>query len=185
MTISSTTQRVVISIAVVLAAGCGSPSAPPSDRQWSANARGVVEQLRADVIAVSGFDRPGPARAGLRDESQLYGLLVSYSDFGGCRHMVAAVGVEPAGRARAVTLLDRACVHLQRADRLFTRAIARSAPPLLVAATRQAVAAVPVLDAAALELSRPVSARRQRAGRRRRAPRRPRGRTRATRPGSA
>jgi hypothetical protein len=114
----------------------------------------VVEQLRGDVVAVSGYDRLGTARAGLHDESQLYGLLVAYTDLGGCRHMVAAVGVEPSRLARAARLLRRACRHLDRADALFAKAVARSAPRLLANATREAIAAVPSLDAAALELAR-------------------------------
>lgn len=137
-----------------LAAGCGAGAPRPVDREWIANARGVVEQLRTDVVAVSGYDRVGVARTGLRDESQLYGLLIAYTDFGGCRHMVAAIGVEPPGRARVVQSLRRACLHLRRADLLFTRAIAHRAPRLLAAATHQALAAVPSLDAAALELAR-------------------------------
>jgi hypothetical protein len=145
-------------VAALVAAGCGTPpSTTPrtesADHEWIANARGVVQQLRGDILAVSGFDDVASARKGLRDTSQLYGLLVSYTDFGGCRHMTAAVGVEPPGQARVVRLLDRACAHLQRADSLFTRAVARTDPDLLVGATRQAVAAVPALDAATLALA--------------------------------
>jgi hypothetical protein len=146
----------LLAIAALLA-GCGGHA--PIVRQesagdeWMANARGVVEQLRGDVIAVAGYDRVAAARAGLDDDSQLYGLLVSYTDFGGCLHMAAAVGAAPPGRARVVRLLRRACAHLRRADALFTRAVARSEPPLLVRATREAVAAVPVLDAAGLVLA--------------------------------
>lgn len=149
--------RETAAVAVLtLAAGCGASVQRPTDREWLANARGVVGQLRGDVLAVSGYDRIGTARDGLRDESQLYGLLVAYTDFGGCRHMVAAVGVEPPRYVRAVELLRRACVDLQRADGLFTRAVARNAAQLLVEATREAIAAVPQLDAAALDLTRPT-----------------------------
>jgi hypothetical protein len=141
-------------LVVAVLAGCGAQPPPPTDREWIANARGVVQQLRGDVVAVSGYDRVDAARTGLRNQSQLYGLLVSYTDFGGCRHMVAAVGVEPIGFARAVEHLQRACVRLQDADRLFTRAVERDAPRLLSRATKEALAAVPYLDAAALELAR-------------------------------
>jgi hypothetical protein len=143
-------------LAAVLAAGCGAQpeAAKPSSREWVANARGVVEQLRGDVVAVAGFDRLAAARKGLDDESELYGLLVAYTDFGGCRHMAAAVGAAPPGRTRVVRLLRRACTHLARADALFTRAVEERQPSLLVGATRQAVAAVPFLDAATLELAR-------------------------------
>ena len=144
-------------VAALLAAGCGArPAARPEPpaREWVANARGVVQQLRNDVLAVSGFDDVAAARRGLRDDSQMYGLLVAYTDFGGCRHMAASVGGRPSGPARVVRLLHRVCAHLQRADALFTRAVARKAPQLLVGATRQAVAAVPELDAATVELAR-------------------------------
>jgi hypothetical protein len=153
--IGSTVLQVSVAVLVVaVLAGCGAQAPPPTDREWIANARGVVEQLRGDVVAVSGYDRIDAARAGLRDQSQLYGLLVSYTDFGGCRHMVAAVGIEPNGLAPAVAHLQRACVRLQDADRLFTRAVEHDAPRLLSRATQQALAAVPSLDAAALELAR-------------------------------
>jgi hypothetical protein len=145
-------------VAALVAAGCGTPPSAPrtesSAREWVDNARGVVQQLRNDILTVSGFDDVASARRGLDDESQLYGLLVAYTDFGGCRHMAAAVGVEPPGQAHVVQLLRRACARLQRADALFTRAVARKEPRLLVGATLQAVAAVPVLDAATLALAR-------------------------------
>jgi hypothetical protein len=147
-------ESAAVVVAAAVLAGCGAQATPPTDREWIANARGVVEQLRRDIVAVAGYDRIAAARAGLRDQSQLYTLLVSYTDFGGCRHMAAAVGVEPSGLARAVELLRRACLRLQDADRLFTRAAAHDAPRLLVRATRQALAAVPLLDAAALQLAR-------------------------------
>jgi hypothetical protein len=151
-------KTAAIVVVALLAAGCGRASsrAESSSREWVANARGVVDQLRGEIVSVSGFDEVVAARKGLRDDSQLYGLLVAYTDFGGCRHMAAATGVEPPGRARVVVLLDRACAHLERADALFTRAVAHMAPRLLVGATHQAVAAVPLLDAAALELARPA-----------------------------
>jgi hypothetical protein len=146
-------ETAVVLAVAALAAGCGAGAPPPADREWIANARGVVEQLRGEVVAVSGYDRVDVARAGLRDESQLYGLLVAYTDFGGCRHMVAAVGVAPPQVAGVVRSLRAACLHLQRADRLFTRAVAQREPRLLVDATQESLAAVPSLNAAALELA--------------------------------
>jgi len=139
-----------------LAAGCGASerAVEPSTREWTANTRGVVEQLRGDVAAVAGFDRLAAARRGLADESELYGLLVAYTDFGGCRHMAAAVGAEPPGRTRVVRLLRRACAYLGRAEGLFTRAVKERKPSLLVGATREATAAVPALDEATVELAR-------------------------------
>jgi hypothetical protein len=147
-------ETAAVLFVAALGVGCGATPPAPADSEWIANARGVVNQLRSDVVAVAGFDRAREARIGLRDESQLYTLLVSYTDFGGCGHMVAAVGAEPPGLAPAVGLMRRACLHLRRADRLFTRAVAGSNPQLLTVATRQAVAALPLLDAVALRLAR-------------------------------
>jgi hypothetical protein len=147
-------REITAVVFVAVLAACGGTAPSPTDREWIANARGVAAQLRADVVAVSGYDRLGPARAGLDDESQLYGLLVAYTDFSGCLHMVAAVGVEPSQLVGVVRSLRAACLHLQRADRLFTRAVAQPAPRLLVNATREARAAVPSLNAAALMLAR-------------------------------
>ena len=145
-------------VATVLVAcsvtGCGSHAAAPVDREWIANARGVVTQLRQDVVAVGGLDRAAAARRALHDDSQLYGLLVSYTDFGGCRHMVAALGTEPSQRAAAVRQLDRACSSLDTADALFTRAIARNDPLLLVRATTVALRSLTALDRAQLALHR-------------------------------
>ncbi|HEX4678987.1 MAG TPA: hypothetical protein VH210_07260 [Gaiellaceae bacterium] len=146
-------ETAAVLIVAALGVGCGARAAHPTDRVWVANARGVVAQLRGDVVAVAAYDRVGTARQGLHDESQLYGLLVPYADFESCHHMVATVGVEPPGLAQAGRLLRRACLHLQHADELFTRAVAHRAPRLLVDATHEAIGAVPSLEAAALELA--------------------------------
>src|SRR4051812_4220010 len=97
MIVSNVFRETAAALLVVaaLAAGCGANEPTASDRQWIANARGVVDQLHGDIVTVAGFDEPGAARRGLRDDSQLYELLVAYTDFGGCLHMTAAVGAEP------------------------------------------------------------------------------------------
>jgi hypothetical protein len=141
--------------AAVVFAACGSgtspaPSSPASE--WTVNATGVIEQLRADTIAASDGDSRASARAALRDESRLYGLLVAYSDFGGCRHMVAAVGNPPRGSRVVVLTLAHACASLQRAAALFTRAASKSDASALLAAARAVRATAPLLDRAELEL---------------------------------
>jgi hypothetical protein len=146
-------KRAAVLVVAAFGVSCGATTRPPAEREWITNARGVVEQLRGDVGAVSAYGRVDVARAGLRNQSQLFGLLVSYTDLGGCRHMVAAAGAEPPGDTRAVHLMQLACRHLQRADALFTRAVAREAPRVLAAASREAIAALPQLIAAALELA--------------------------------
>jgi hypothetical protein len=140
--------------AVVLAA-CGNGGSPPSQsaaREWTANANGVIDQLRGDTVAASDGDNSRSARAALHDESRLYGLLVAYSDFGGCHHMVDAVGEPPPTLRGVRATLARACTDLQRAASLFTRAAARSDAGALVAAARVVRVAAPLIDRAALEL---------------------------------
>ena len=142
---------------LTISTGCGGAARPvhlpPADREWIDNTAGVIDQLQRDLqLESTAGDTIAAARETLR--TGLYTVLVAYTDFGGCRHMVAAVGVEPNGLARAVEHLQRACVRLQDADRLFTRAVERDAPRLLSRATQEALAAVPSLDAAALELAR-------------------------------
>ena len=144
--------KTAAALVVFALVGCGSHAAVVPDREWIANARGVAQQLRGDVVAVSGLDRPRAARVALHDDSQLYGLLVSYTDFGGCRHMVAALGAEPERFRRAQRFLALACRDLQAADTLFTRAIARNDPTLLVRATSTAVRSLSPLDRAQLAL---------------------------------
>jgi hypothetical protein len=143
-------------LAAVLAA-CGSghgPPARPVESEWAANAAGVIEQLRADAVAASDGDTVRSARAALRDESRLYGLVVAYTDFGGCRHMAGTIGETPAGFGVTATALADACVDLQRAAALFTRAAAHTDPRALVAAARAVRAAEPFLLRAALQLRR-------------------------------
>jgi len=145
-------RKTVAALVVVALAGCGSRPASAPDREWRANAQGVVRQLRRDVVAIAPFDRARVARVGLRDDSQLYGLLVSYTDFGGCNHMVAALGVAPSRFASARRLLTLACRDLHAADRDFTRAVARTDPQLLVRATGAATRSLALLDRAQIAL---------------------------------
>jgi hypothetical protein len=139
--------------AVVFAACGGAAQAPRSAAsEWTANAVGVIDQLRADAVAASDEDSISSARAALHDESRLYALLVAYSDFGGCRHMVGAAGDPPPGFRGVEATLARACASLQRAAALFTRAASKSDAPALLAASRTVLAAAPLLERAELEL---------------------------------
>ncbi len=143
-----------IAVTAVLA-GCGSgPAQEPRSaaREWAANASGLIGQLQADAVAASDGDTRSSARSALHDESRLYGLLVAYSDFGGCRHMVGAAGAPPPSLRDVQATLARACAGLQRAAGLFTRAAARSDPGALVAAARGVRVAAPLIERAALEL---------------------------------
>lgn len=141
-------------LAVILVA-CGSRTGSPrrsTASEWTANAAGVITQLRADVVGASDGEDVRSARAALHDESRLYGLLVAYSDFGGCRHMTGELGETPAGFGGVTATLARACDDLQRAATLFTVAASTSDAPSLVAASRAVQAAEPLLEHAELEL---------------------------------
>src|SRR5512146_1458031 len=110
-------------------AGCGrTPAGPPSpqaDREWIDNTAGVIDQLERDLALEStGGDTLAAARRTLHDG--LYTVLVAYTDFGGCRHMVAAAGDAPARFASVSRPLAAACVKLERAAVLFTRAASRN-----------------------------------------------------------
>jgi hypothetical protein len=127
---------------------CGGTSAPTggADREWIANTSGAIDELERDLaLAANGGDNVGAARRALRDESSLYTILVAYTDFGGCRHMVAAAGEPPARFSTAERSLESACGLLERAATLFGRASAEHDPQALVAAGRVARQASPFL----------------------------------------
>ena len=145
-----------VALAACLAA-CGTghgATSPSAASEWTANAAGVIEQLRADGVAASDGADLASARAALRDESRLYGLVVAYTDFGGCRHMAAALGETPTGFGGTADALAHACGDLQRAATLFTHAAANTDAPSLVAAAKAVSAAEPFLDRAELDLHR-------------------------------
>jgi hypothetical protein len=143
-------RSLAVSVAAVTLAGCGHAheSRPPavSDHQWRSNATVIVHQLQVDIAGtqVSGAT-PEAAAAALRNESSLYGLLVSYSDFAGCREMVAAAGSLPKTEAVVDHLLTSGCRHLERASTLFTRAVTRDDGATLLAAGRESSRALPFL----------------------------------------
>ncbi len=141
-------------LAVLVLVGCGTSHRRPPAGEWPTGAAVVIRQLRGDVLAVVGADRVPAARHALADESQLYGLLVAFSDVAGCRHMVSSLGTRPGRFALASRLLARACRPLERAALLFTRATTRTEPQALVAAVHQADAALALLDRARLALGR-------------------------------
>ncbi len=135
-------------------AGCGAQSAPPPVGEWRDNARGVAQQLRGDVVSIAAIDRVPTARIALHNDSQLYGLLVAYTDFGGCAHMVAALGAEPQQFGAARRLLALACKRLRVADSDFTHAVAHNDPRLLVRANTAAQRSLAPLERAQLALRR-------------------------------
>jgi hypothetical protein len=143
-----------VCVAALALAGCGDARAPQarvSGREWRSNTSIVVRQLQADIAAtqITG-GTPAAARASLRDDSSLYGLLVSYSDFAGCSEMVASAGPTPPAAEHIVHSLVAGCRHLERASTLFTAAVKTDDGASLLAARREAgLALAPLVDAAA------------------------------------
>jgi hypothetical protein len=151
-------SALALTVAVVVLAGCGGASGVSrptvsAEGEWVANARGVVDQLRGDVqIAGQGVTSLPTATHALRDESELYAQLLAYTDFGGCLRMTASLGTAAARYRRAEATLRAACRHLERAAALFTRSTTRSSPRFLLAASREAEKASPLLNQARFEL---------------------------------
>jgi hypothetical protein len=111
----------------------------------------VIDQLERDLrLESSAGDTIVSARETLR--TGLYTVLVAYTDFGGCRHMVAAAGVPPDGFAEVTRALAAACALLQRSAVLFTRAATKNDPAALLRAGRVASSASPLLVRARVEL---------------------------------
>jgi hypothetical protein len=97
------------------------------------------------VLSANGGNDLASARRALHDESDLYAMLVAYTRFGGCTESLRNVGA-PSARVRAVEkTLSLACRRLERASALFTLAVERSDAKLLLAATRTALTASPLL----------------------------------------
>lgn len=129
---------------LALAAGCGGRAhrAASSTGEWRSNALGVLVQLREDVsLTATGSSTLAEARRALTNDSDLYALLLAYSDLGGCRATVAHAGAPP----ELERVLARPCRMLERAAASFTRATTRSDPRALLRAARQAHAAEPLL----------------------------------------
>jgi hypothetical protein len=139
----------------MVSTGCGgaarSGPSQQAEREWINNTAGVIDQLQRDLQLESGAgDTIAAARETLR--SGLYTVLVAYTDFGGCRHMVAAAGIAPDRFAEVTRTLRAACALLQRSAVLFTRAATKNDPGTLLQAGRVASSASPLLVHAKLEL---------------------------------
>ena len=143
----------LLGLAALTCAACGSgqTKTTAAAREWRANATGALTQLQQDVAATSvgGTTRADAARA-LANTSDLFGLLVAYSDLGGCRAMIVATTAPPP----IALSLARPCAHLERAAALFTRATIHSDPAALVSAGREARLAQPQIVSALADLHR-------------------------------
>ena len=139
------------SAALVGSAGCGTarPAPPVAAADWQGNTSRLVQQLRVDIAtAAVGGTTTGAAAKALRSTSDLYALLVAYSDLGGCTQMVSSA----AAPARVARALAPACRHLERASALFARATQRSDPAALVRAWHEIGLAQPSLVRAMLAI---------------------------------
>jgi len=139
-------------------AGCGGaarlPDSRAADREWAANATSVIGILQRDLdLSTSGGATVAAARHSLHDGSTLYTILVAYTDFGGCDHMVASAGPPPPRFAKTDRALRAACVPFERAAGLFARATKSSNAHVLLAATRTALKGSPPLEQAKLDLA--------------------------------
>jgi len=149
----------VASTAVLVAAGCGgAPRASRSasgaaERQWIDNAGRFIGNLSDNMLQSESLGSDAAsARIALHNESDLYALLVAYTLFGGCEETLRNVGT-PSARLREVDrTLESACRPLERAATLFTLAVKSSDPRPLLAATRTALLASPLLSRAQAEL---------------------------------
>jgi len=146
-------------LVVASLAGCGGApaaqvSAAAADREWVANTSGVIDQLSNDVSVVASAGRSRQAaRRALHDESDLFALLVAYTDFGGCNKMVAAAGGPPPRFRRVETALELACRHFSDAAELFTRAASETDAESLLRASRQVRLASAALYQASLRFA--------------------------------
>ena len=147
---------------LAISAGCGGTApadrSSQADREWVDNTAGVIDQLVRDLqLESSGGDTIAAARETLR--GSLYTVLVAYTDFGGCRHMVAAAGDAPSRFAEVTRTLAAACSLLQRAAVLFTRAATHGDARMLVRAGHIASSAGPLLVRAKVRLQAAATSR--------------------------
>jgi hypothetical protein len=153
-----TRAGVAAAVVAIACSGCGATSrphpAPGHDREWAENAGNLIAQLRGDVVLTwNAGDTLPAARRALRDNSDLYALVLAYTDFGGCGTMVSGLGSPSAKLAPVKTALTTACEHLERASALFTESTKGPDPGVLLAASQQALAASPILYEAGFRLA--------------------------------
>ena len=134
-------------------AGTSSAPRPLAPGEWEANTRDVIGVLERDLaLSTSTDDTNAAAGHALRDTWTLYTMVVAYTDFGGCDHMMSAVGVPPRRFQPAQRTMRAACTLLEQAATVFTRAAAESDAVLLRRATHLVLHAAPLLIRAAAEL---------------------------------
>ena len=140
-------------LAGALLAGCGSGShssasspRPSLERGWLGAARQLVSTLEKDVLlSAYGGANVATARRALSDSSDLYAMVIAYTDFGGCGKVVDSFGHPGPADEASIAAIASACAQLQRAAAIFRRAMVGNSPKILLAATRASLAAEPLL----------------------------------------
>jgi hypothetical protein len=143
-------------VAVAVLGGCsGAPQTPTfaPERLWIENAAGFIDSLGDGVLlSANGGVNLASARIAIRNESDIYAMLVAYTRFGECDETLVNVGT-PNRRVRGVErTLTAACRRFERAATLFTLAMTRSDPSLLLVATRTSLKTSPLLYRARAQL---------------------------------
>jgi hypothetical protein len=114
----------------------------------------VIGILQRDLdLSTTGGASIAAAKHALHNASTLYTILVAYTDFGGCEHMVASTGPPPALFEQADRALEAACARFERAAVFFNRATKFTNAHALLAATRTALKGAPPLQQAKLDLA--------------------------------
>jgi hypothetical protein len=142
-------------LAAGVLAACGStaslPRAAPSahsaaERAWVEYAGRFVAGLQTEILSSqNGGADLASARRAIGNENDIYTMLVDYTDFGDCNRQLGDVGVPAPGSEKVVALIVSACGRLERASSLFQDAMTYNQPTKLLAATRLAARAAPLL----------------------------------------
>jgi hypothetical protein len=142
-------------------AGCGGATSVPAPRQgspagraWLEGAGRFVAELQSDLfLSASGGANVAAARRAMHDQNDVYTMLVAYNLFGDCNRELADVGVPERQAGQVLTLIISACGRLEHATALFEAAMTREDPATLLAATRTAAGAAPLLAEAQGDLA--------------------------------
>lgn len=159
---TSTRPRIALLLTTALLAGCGSAShAPPSSPSpslqwyWRENAQQFIAKLETDVLlSANGGANVATARRALSNTSDLFGMVLAYTDFAGCGELLRSFGRPAPADEAALPALGSACTKVEEAAALFRQAIVRNDPRILLTATRAALAAEPLLVRAKAAIAR-------------------------------
>ena len=80
-------------------------------------------------------------------------MALAYTDFASCGKLLDSFGPPGPTRAAARTALGSACKQVEEAAAIFHQAMSRNDPKILLAATRAALAAEPLIVQAKAELA--------------------------------